>query len=214
VVNKENVQDWDKFLLLYQFGVAEVVTKLDILNLDYSRIHDYNPIEHIKSRIKTQQSVVDKLKRLKLPKNIESAKENITDIGGIRIICAFEDDVYYLFETLSRVKDIEVIKVKDYIKEPKPNGYRSFHMIISVPIFLSQGVEYIKIELQIRTILMDFWASLEHKLYYKKGITVPDRITEGLRDCGSIACVLDDKMLSIKKEINSTIEYVSGTHNR
>lgn len=200
-----STEDWTKFLLLYQFGVSEVVTKLEILNLEYSRIHDYNPIEHIKSRIKTQSSILGKLKRLKLLQSIDSAKENLTDIGGIRIICAFEDDVYYLFETLSKFKDIDVLKVKDYIKTPKPNGYRSFHMIISVPIFLSNGIEYIKLELQIRTILMDFWASLEHKLYYKRGISVPPNITSGLKDCASIAGILDEKMLSIKKQINKEV---------
>ncbi|MGL5973133.1 MAG: GTP pyrophosphokinase [Oscillospiraceae bacterium] len=199
---RNNVEEWESFLLIYKFGVNEVITKLEILNSEYSNAHEYNPIEHIKYRVKTHKSIIDKLGRLNFEPTIENAKNHLTDLGGIRVICAFEDDVYKLFKTFSKVKNIDVIQVKDYIKNPKPNGYRSFHAIISVPVFLSKGVTKVVIELQIRTIVMDFWASLEHKLYYKKDIEIPFNISSGLKDCASISGILDEKMLSIKKQIN------------
>lgn len=194
-------EKWEYFLLKYEFAINSLKTKLDILNTEYSHTYNYNPIEHIKLRIKSLKSIQEKLKKQGFEFTMENAKEHIHDIGGIRIICSFEDDVYYLYETLCKQSDLEVIRIKDYIQNPKPNGYRSFHAIIKQPVFLSDKVEKVVVELQIRTIVMDFWASLEHKLYYKKNINPPIEIISGLKDCASISSILDEKMSSMKEKI-------------
>ena len=194
---------WTNMLLCHQFAVRELETKLDILNDEYNNIYDYNPIEHIKTRIKTVDSIKKKLDKVGASHTIKNAEKYLNDIGGVRIVCAFEDDVYQLFRTLKKQDDIEILRVKDYIKKPKTNGYRSLHIIVEIPVYMSKGKRSLKVELQIRTIVMDFWASLEHKLYYKKGLEIPGEVEIGLKDCASISAILDEKMLGMKKSIEA-----------
>jgi len=195
-------ENWKKYMLFQQFALEEVNTKLNILNLEYQMIHTYNPIEHIISRVKNPESIIAKLRKRGYEPTIENAEKYLNDVAGIRIICAFSNDIYKIFELLEKQDDVKVIEVKDYIKEPKPNGYRSFHMVIEIPVFLTNEVKPMKVEIQIRTIAMDFWASLEHKIYYKDEIQVPKRVTDDLKNCADMIKELDKKMLEIKKEID------------
>ncbi len=201
ILTRDSSYDWEDFLLLYKFALAEMNTKITILNEEFQLIHAYNPIEHIKSRIKTPESIKDKLLRKGYDISLENARDHIYDIAGIRIITSFNSDIYNLSDLICGIKGIRLIEAKDYIKSPKPNGYRSLHLLLEVPVFLSDRVEYLKLEVQLRTIAMDFWASLEHKIYYKFEKTVPSYITEQLKDCAELANYLDEKMLSINEEI-------------
>ena len=164
-------------------------------------IHKYNPIEYIKARIKTPESIVKKLKKGGYESTIENMVTYVKDIAGIRIVCSFTSDIYRLAEMIGRQNDLTVISVKDYMKHPKASGYKSYHMIVSVPIFLSNKVEDTKVEIQIRTIAMDFWASLEHKIYYKFEGNAPEYISRDLRECAGIVGQLDAKMLSLNEAI-------------
>lgn len=195
-------ENWKKYMLFQQFALEEVNTKLNILNLEYQMIHTYNPIEHIISRVKNPESIIAKLRKRGYEPTVENAEKYLNDVAGIRIICAFTNDIYKIYELLRKQDDVNVIEVKDYIKEPKPNGYRSFHMVIEIPVFLTNEVKPMKVEIQIRTIAMDFWASLEHKIYYKDEIQVPKRVTNDLKNCADMIKELDKKMLEIKKEID------------
>ena len=163
----EGIDSWETMMFLYNSALKEVGTKLEILNDEFVHIHNYNPIEYIKSRIKTPESIVKKLKKGGYESTIENMVTYVKDIAGIRIVCSFTSDIYKLAEMIGRQNDLTVISVKDYMKHPKESGYKSYHMIVSVPIFLSNRVVDTKVEIQIRTIAMDFWASLEHKIYYK-----------------------------------------------
>ncbi len=197
----EGMHSWRDLLLLHQFAVEEVNTKLQILDREFRFIHDYNPIEHIKSRVKKPPSIMDKLVRYGYEPTIENARKYIMDIAGIRVICAFTSDIYKVYDLLRRQDDVKIIQVKDYIKNPKPNGYMSLHVHVEVPVFLSSGVVPTCIEIQIRTIAMDFWASLEHKIYYKYRNKAPQQITDQLKECADMIYHLDTKMLDIKKQI-------------
>ena len=179
----------------------EVNTKLEILNDEFQHVHQYNPIEHIKSRLKSAESIVKKLKRYGYETSIQNMVEYVNDIAGIRVICSFTSDIYRLAEILSHQSDLKVISIKDYIQNPKASGYKSYHMLVSVPIYLSDSVFDTKVEIQIRTIAMDFWASLEHKIYYKFEGNAPDYFSEELRDCAKIVSNLDAKMLSLNEAI-------------
>ncbi|SHI91845.1 putative GTP pyrophosphokinase [Clostridium amylolyticum] len=201
IITTDDINEWKNFLLLYKFALDEINTKLTILNEEFQLIHSYNPIEHIKSRLKTPKSISDKLRRKGHEVSMENAKEYIYDIAGIRVITSFTSDIYNLVALICKQNDIKVVEVKDYIKNPKPNGYRSLHLLLEIPVFLSDRVESLKVEIQLRTIAMDFWASLEHKIYYKFEKTVPSHITEQLRECADLANFLDEKMLSINEEI-------------
>ncbi len=201
ILTRENLDVWDDFLLFHKFALDEMNTKITILNEEFQLIHSYNPIEHIKSRIKTPESIMDKLIRKGYEISLENARDHIYDVAGIRIITSFTSDIYNLSKLICNIKDIRVIQIKDYIKEPKSNGYRSLHLLLEVPIYLSDRIEYLKLEVQLRTIAMDFWASLEHKIYYKFDKTVPSYLTEQLKDCAELANFLDEKMLSINDEI-------------
>lgn len=161
------IDSWQTTMLLYNSALKEVGTKLEILNDEFQHIHQYNPIEHIKSRIKSPESIVKKLRNKGLESTIENMVEYVNDIAGIRVICSFTSDIYRIAEMLSNQSDIKVLSVKDYIAKPKESGYKSYHMIVSVPIYLSDSVVDTKVEIQIRTVAMDFWASLEHKMNYK-----------------------------------------------
>ena len=179
----EDVDSWETLMFLYNSALKEVGTKLDILNDEFVHIHKYNPIEYIKKRIKTPESIVKKLKSDGYDVTVENMVNYINDIAGIRIVCSFTSDIYRLAEMIGKQNDLIVVSIKDYIKHPKVSGYKSFHMHVTIPIFLSDRVVDTKVEIQIRTIAMDFWASLEHKIYYKFEGNAPDYISRDLRAC-------------------------------
>ncbi|WP_186580865.1 GTP pyrophosphokinase [Aquibacillus kalidii] len=199
---EEQFNEWKNGLLIYKFALDEINTKLNILNEEFQFIHNHNPIEHIKSRIKTPEGIIKKLKRKELPITLANARENVNDIAGIRITCSFVSDIYKIYELISSQDDIKVISVKDYIRNPKPNGYRSFHLILEVPVFLAASTELVKVEIQIRTIAMDTWASLEHKIFYKFDQDIPDVLKNELKLAADTVCELDEKMASINKEVD------------
>lgn len=197
----EGIDSWETVMFLYNSALKEVGTKVDILNDEFVHVHKYNPIEYIKSRIKTPESIVKKLKRDGYESTIENMVAYVKDIAGIRIVCSFTSDIYRLAEMIGKQNDLTVISIKDYIRHPKDSGYKSFHMIVTVPIFLSDRVVDTKVEIQIRTIAMDFWASLEHKIYYKFEGNAPDYISRDLRECAEIVADLDAKMLQLNEAI-------------
>ena len=197
----EDVDSWKTMMFIYNSALKEVGTKLDILNDEFLHVHQYNPIEYIKSRIKTPESIVQKLKRNGYESTIQNMVEHINDIAGIRIVCSFTSDIYRMAEMIGRQNDLTVVSVKDYIKHPKESGYKSYHMLVTVPIFLSDLVVDTKVEILISTMAMDFWASLEHKIYYKFEGNAPEYISRDLRECSGIVSMLDDKMLSLNEAI-------------
>ena len=201
-----DVKSWEEVVLIYNSALKEIGTKLEILNDEFQHVHQYNPIEHIKSRIKTPQSIVKKLKKHGYESTIDNMVKYVNDIAGIRVICSFTSDIYRIAEMIINQNDIKVISVKDYILNPKPSGYKSYHLIISVPIFLSDRIVDTKVEIQIRTVAMDFWASLEHKIHYKFEGNVPDHIRDALVECAEIVADLDAKMLSLNEEVQSLAE--------
>ena len=204
------VDSWETMMLRYKSALMEVGTKLEILNEEFKHIHQYNPIEHIKQRIKSPESIVKKLKKRGLDSTIENMREFINDIAGIRVICSFTSDIYRIAEMIRNQNDIKVISVKDYIISPKESGYKSFHMIVSVPIYLSDSVVDTKVEIQIRTVAMDFWASLEHKVNYKLDQDDSDEEIKNIRrrlyDCAQMVSVLDDEMLALNEKMQDLIE--------
>jgi len=191
-----------RFLLPYRFGLQEVSTKIDILRDEFQYMHDYNPIEHVSSRVKTPDSLVEKLARKGVEPDFDSIRSRITDIAGIRITTSFTADAYRLFDLLTAQADISVRRVKDYIAHPKPNGYKSLHAIIEVPVFLSTGTLSVPVEVQFRTIAMDFWASLEHKIYYKYASQVPPELLVELKDAAESAALLDARMERLHQELH------------
>ncbi|MGE8203271.1 GTP pyrophosphokinase [Heyndrickxia sp. NPDC080065] len=201
--------DLIRFMMSYKFALAEMNTKIDILKQEFQYIHDYNPIEHVNSRIKSPASILKKVQRKGYDFSLSSIKENIRDIAGIRITCSFISDIYEISNMLQKQRDIKVIECKDYIKNPKPNGYRSLHLITQIPIFMSDREDYINVEIQIRTIAMDFWASLEHKIYYKYNKEVPQKTLDELKEAADSATQLDMKMENIHKEMNKLKENAS-----
>ena len=206
IKNYEDVDSWKTIMFLYNAALKEVETKLEILNDEFQHVHRYNPIEHIKTRIKTPESIVKKLKRYGYETSVENMVKHINDIAGVRLICSFTSDIYRLAEMIGKQSDLKVISIKDYIKNPKESGYKSFHMLVSVPIYLSDGVVDTKVEIQIRTIAMDFWASLEHKIYYKFEGNAPEYISDDLRICADMVSELDDKMLSLNEAILACLD--------
>ncbi|MBQ4242598.1 MAG: GTP pyrophosphokinase family protein [Lachnospiraceae bacterium] len=202
--NYEDVDSWNTVVLLYSSALKEIGTKLEILNDEFQHVHQYNPIEHIKSRLKTPESIVNKLKRRGYEVSIANMVRYVNDIAGVRIICSFTSDIYRIADMMARQNDISVLSIKDYIKNPKDSGYKSFHMIVSVPIFLSYETLDAKVEIQIRTVAMDFWASLEHKINYKYDGTVPEHIKRELSECAEMVSDLDAKMMSLNEEIKDS----------
>ncbi|WP_152657443.1 GTP pyrophosphokinase family protein [Oceanobacillus sp. CFH 90083] len=195
-----------RFMLSYKFGLDEMNTKLNILQEEFEHIHDYNPIEHLKSRVKSPESILRKCQRKNIPITQNSISSHIKDIAGIRIVCSFISDIYKISEMIQGQQDIKVVETKDYIKHPKPNGYKSLHLIVSIPVFFSDRQEEVFIEIQIRTVAMDFWASLEHKIYYKYDGEVPAYLIEELTTSANIANQLDEKMEVLHTEINEAKE--------
>ncbi|MCM3398055.1 GTP pyrophosphokinase [Oceanobacillus profundus] len=192
-----------RFMITYKFGLDEMNTKLNILKEEFQHIHSYNPIEHIKSRIKSPESILKKVYRKNLDISMDAIRENIKDIVGIRIVCSFISDIYKVSEMIQNQQDITVIEVKDYIKHPKSNGYKSLHLILSIPVFMSDRTEQVYIEIQIRSVAMDFWASLEHKIYYKYNGEVPQQLIMELTEAANVANKLDSKMEKLNNEVNN-----------
>ena len=194
-----------RMMLSYKFGLDEVKTKIDILRQEFKYIHEYNPIEDVKWRLKTPESIIKKTRRKGYELSQGVIREHIRDIAGIRITCAFVSDIYRVAGMLMQQPDIEVEEYKDYIQEPKPNGYKSLHMILQIPVFMSDRSEKVFVEVQIRTIAMDFWASLEHKIYYKHehAKEVPLSLKEELREAAETVAELDAKMARIHQEMQA-----------
>ena len=197
-------REFQTAMMMFTCAIREVKTKLEVLNDELSVRNQRNPIEMIKSRVKKPVSIVEKLNRRGLPISLESMLNNLDDVAGIRVICSFVDDIYAVANMLVSQDDITVIAIKDYIKHPKENGYRSYHLIIEIPVFFSEEKKNMRVEVQIRTIAMDFWASLDHQLKYKKDMgDAADIISEELRQCAEVIADTDQKMLQIRKNIES-----------
>lgn len=196
-------EEWGRALLLYDSVLKEINTKFEILNNEFKLTHQYNPIEHITSRIKSPQSIAKKIRHQKRELKVENIVKYINDVAGIRIICSFTSDIYRIADLLTKQSDVKVLKIKDYIMNPKQNGYMSYHMIVTVPIYLSGEMIETKAEIQIRTIAMDFWASLEHKMYYKFEGNAPEYFRKELKECADIVAYLDQRMLSINEKIKN-----------
>lgn len=197
----EGVDGWNTIIFLYNSALKEVGTKLEILNDEFQHVHQYNPIEYIKRRIKTPESIVKKLKRYGYESTIDNMVNYVNDIAGIRIVCSFTSDIYRMAEMIGKQNDLTVVSVKDYIRHPKESGYKSYHMLVTVPIFLSDRVVDTKVEIQIRTIAMDFWASLEHKLRYKKHINNSEEIADKLKHVADVITEMDCEMQDIRHMI-------------
>ncbi len=194
-------KQFQQLMMMYTCAIREVKTKLEVLNDDLAIRNQRNPIQMIKSRVKKPRSILEKLQRRGHPLTVQSVSENLYDVAGIRVICSFIDDIYEVAEMLARQDDVEVLMVKDYIRCPKVNGYRSYHMIIEIPVFFSDRKEKMRVEVQIRTMAMDFWASLDHQMKYKKNLDDPGEISEDLKACAEIIADTDRKMLAIRRKI-------------
>lgn len=190
-----------ELMMMYNCAIREVRTKLEVLNDELSIRNSRNPIEFIESRIKRPLSIVDKLKRYGEPVNVESIERSLNDVAGIRVICPFIDDIYSVADMLLSQDDITLIKKKDYIESPKPNGYRSLHLILEVPVFFSNQKKPMRVEVQIRTIAMDFWSSVDHQLKYKHDVPNADELSAQLKECADIISQTDMRMLAIKNQL-------------
>ncbi len=199
----ESMAPFATLMMHNKCAIREVETKLNVLNDEFSQQHNRNPFETIKSRIKSPMSIFEKLNRKGIEITVYNMEHYLNDIAGIRVICSFPEDIYTVAQLLGEQDDIRVLEIRDYIKNPKPNGYRSLHQIIEIPIFLSTGKKYMRVEVQYRTIAMDFWASLDHKMKYKKHIENVDYITEELRKCAEIINETDFRMQSIRQMIDA-----------
>lgn len=203
VERDSDVDNWKEVILIYNSALKQISTKLEILNDEFQHVHRYNPIEHIKSRIKTSESIVKKLKKNGYESTIENMVKYINDIAGIRVICSFTSDIYEIADMISHQSDIKIISVKDYITAPKLSGYKSYHMLVTVPVYLSDRIVDTKVEIQIRTVAMDFWASLEHKIHYKFEGNAPVYIKDELIECAKMVSDLDAKMLLLNEKVQS-----------
>lgn len=200
---QETFTNFQEFMMMYKCAIREVRTKFEVLNDDFSVTYKRNPIEIIKSRIKKPVSILGKLERKNLPMTMDSILNNLNDVAGVRVICSFIDDIYEVADMFASQDDVNVIEIKDYIKTPKENGYRSYHMIIEVPVFFAQRKQNMRVEVQLRTIAMDFWASLEHKMKYKRDIDDIENLEAELKECADIIAETDEKMQSIDKRIST-----------
>jgi putative GTP pyrophosphokinase len=202
-----------RFMMSYKFATDEMMTKVNILKEEFSAIHDYSPIEHVSFRLKSPEGILKKANRKGYPLDLEGIRENIQDIAGIRITCSFISDTYRVLEMLTSQRDITVLQVKDYIKNPKPNGYKSLHLIVAIPVFMSDRVQPVTVEVQIRTVAMDFWASLEHKIFYKYDGAVPPALVGELKEAADVANRLDVDMERLHDQVvslGSTAEHVAA----
>ena len=196
---QKHAKPYKELMAYYRCAMMEVSAKFNVLNEELSLQYDRNPIETIKTRLKSPESIVEKLNRKGLPITVESIEENLNDVAGVRVICSYTSDIYMLSDAFIRQDDITLIQRKDYIQNPKPNGYRSLHLIVEIPIFLHDEKRMMKVEVQFRTISMDFWASLEHKIRYKKDLPVIDEIDRELLECAELSAQLEDRMERIQK---------------
>ena len=191
---REYFSRFEKLMAYYRCAIMEIETKFNVLNEEYSLLFDRNPINSIKSRLKRPISMKEKLERRGIPVSVDAIENNLNDVAGIRVICSFVEDVYTIAEAFLKQDDISLVEIKDYIANPKPNGYRSLHLIVTVPIFLAKEKRTMKVEIQLRTIAMDFWASLEHQLRYKKDIDFTPEMETELLECAEMAAELDARM--------------------
>ena len=198
---KEYARPYQELMTYYRCALMEIETKFKVLNEDFSLLDDCNPIESIKSRLKKPESIIDKMIRNDFPLTVESMEKNLNDIAGIRIICSFQSDIYKLADALIKQDDITLFDRKDYIECPKSNGYRSLHLIIGIPIFLHNEKKIMKVEVQFRTLAMDMWASIEHKLKYKKNLTLTDEQSSTLHGCSELSDLLDNRMEELYKSV-------------
>ena len=199
-------QQYREMMQLYSAAVREVRTKVEILDEEFRTRYAHNPIHHIDSRLKSPQSMMKKLARKGLPQTLEAAEANLNDIAGIRIVCNYLDDIYRIADLLQRQRDVEFVHRRDYIQNPKESGYRSLHLVIRIPVFLSSHTELVPVEIQIRTIAMDFWASLEHQLRYKSNHETTQQLRRRLQHCAEASAALDREMQDIYREINGCSE--------
>ncbi len=190
-------------MIYYRCAMFEIETKFNVLNEQFSLQHERNPIESIKTRLKSMESIYDKLNRKNLPFSLNAIEDNLCDVAGVRVICGFIDDIYLLADCLLQQDDVKLIEKKDYIKNPKPNGYRSLHLIVEIPIFLCNEKKHIKAEVQLRTISMESWANLEHRLRYKKNLSpeILQKTSEVLLECAQSSALIDEKMQNVKNQI-------------
>ncbi|MDD6089458.1 MAG: GTP pyrophosphokinase family protein [Clostridiales bacterium] len=210
-MTQQETQEWlrryaapyKELMAYYRCAMMEVSTKFQVLNEELSLQYDRNPIESIRTRLKSMESIMDKLSRRNLPLTVQGIEENLNDVAGVRVICAFPSDIYMLSEAFLKQDDITLIRKKDYIAEPKDNGYRSLHLIIETPIFLHDQKKMMKVEVQFRTISMDWWASLEHRIRYKKDIQMEEHIHNELHECAQISAALDQRMERIHRTSES-----------
>ncbi|XVG95450.1 GTP pyrophosphokinase family protein [Eubacteriales bacterium KG127] len=197
-------KDYEILMMRYDSAIREIVTKLEILNNELSLISDESPISSIKSRRKKDGSILDKLVRQENPITLESIEENLNDVAGVRVICSFVDDIYSVARMLARQDDVTVIMIKDYIKKPKANGYRSYHMIVEIPVFFSNEKKPMRVEIQIRTVAMNFWASLEHQIKYKHNVKNAEKIGKDLKDCADTIANTDLRMQKIREALKAS----------
>lgn len=203
---RNRAKDYLRLMSYYSSAMLEVETKFKVLNIEFNGKFDRNPIETIKTRLKSPQSIVEKMKRIGVPLTPENIERELSDVAGVRVICSFVDDIYKLADMLALQDDLYILRTKDYIKNPKPSGYRSLHLIVEIPIFLAKEKRFMRVEVQLRTIAMDFWASLEHKLRYKKDIPQAhaQEIARQLEECARVVSQTDQEMLSIRRQIEGS----------
>lgn len=199
-------QQYRELMQLYDGAIREVRTKLEVLDAEFRVRYARNPIHHIDSRLKSPMSITGKLQRKGLPPTLEAAEANLNDIAGVRIVCNYIDDIYHVAELLTRQRDVELVSRRDYIENPKESGYRSLHLVIRIPVYLSSHTELVPVEVQIRTIAMDFWASLEHQLRYKSDQETTLKLRRRLQHCAEASAALDREMQSIYREIHGQVE--------
>ena len=201
--NEGSVETWTELMLVYSAAMKQIEAKIEILNEEFQQVHSYNPIEHVKSRLKSTESIVKKLRKQGREVSLGNMVEYVNDIAGVRVICSFTSDIYRIADIISKQRDIKVISVKDYLVKPKQSGYKSYHMIVSIPVYLTDRVVETKVEIQIRTVAMDFWASLEHKMNYKFDGNAPQSLKDELIMCAEIVSLLDERMLSLNEEVQN-----------
>ena len=189
--------------MLYTCAIKEIKTKFDVLNTQFNVKYKRNPISSVSTRLKSTESLVKKMLSRGIPVSVENAEHNINDIAGVRVICSYIDDIYEIAEALLRQDDVKLIARKDYIEHPKPNGYRSLHLIVRIPVFFSDGKREVNVEVQIRTIAMDFWASLEHQITYKRELPAQDEVVARLKECADVIARTDAEMLELRRKIES-----------
>ena len=198
---KQLMEDYSQIRYVYAAGIRLITARLEALECEFEQKGSHNPIHHVESRVKTLASILKKLDSLGIPQTVAEAKKNLNDIAGVRVVCCYVDDIYKIYNSLISMDDIQLIEKKDYILQPKDNGYRSLHIVVDIPVYLSGGKVYLPVEIQIRTVAMDFWAALEHGIRYKSPSEVPTYINEQLRACADIIASTDDRMQMIFQEI-------------